>query len=737
MSAQRGYPSQQKLERTPIQFVTVEPVHKEQNGASVVAHQYVYEVGTDAAEAGSTVGKIVATAHAALEGDVIRLTSGAQSGKEIKVVSVSADEINLAEDLPSAIATGVTFQILRHKYPTVTATGEVNVSGTFSEVATAADGGALPAVVKVVGGYDGSAVQVIKTDAAGELQVDVLSSALPSGAATAAKQPALGTAGSASADVITVQGIASMTALKVDGSAVTQPISAASLPLPAGAATSAAQTDGSQKSQITDSLGNVITSTTVGPVKSLDVNVVKSAADPGNDVFATAITGTRYNQIEVNFETAPGATYITQTFSGGGAVSHVDGHALYSTGTAASAQAKAVSVGSVIYRPGHESYGYFTAAFTAPTSAASYQRIGIYDTNNGFFLGYEGTSFGVTVRSGASDTTIPRASFNGDLLNGSASSKFTRNGSPEAINLAYSNLFRIRYGWLGSASILFDVFSPDGVWINFHTIKQPNSSLNPSIQNPNLPITLDVKKTASNATNLIVATACWAGGTSSQFTRITDTLTDNSLAGLTRAVITGVTTGGGGGYVNVKVNPSGALVADVSGTVAATQSGTWNINNISGSVTLPTGAATETTLSAINGKVTACNTGAVTISTALPVGANTIGKVDVNTLSVVDLLDAGILDTSSTNIAGSASNPTQVVSSLAAAVKMLQLLDTTGAFIGVYTGAALSEVLQFVMGPGSDQTIEHSIPAGTRISLKRLDSTTAVSSGIVAINFIG
>lgn len=48
---------------------------------------------------------------------------------------------------------------------------------------------------------------------------------LPSGAATSAKQPALGTAGSASSDVITVQGIASMTALKVDGSGVTQPVS--------------------------------------------------------------------------------------------------------------------------------------------------------------------------------------------------------------------------------------------------------------------------------------------------------------------------------------------------------------------------------------------------------------------------------------------------------------------------------------------------------------------------------
>ncbi len=70
----------------------------------------------------------------------------------------------------------------------------------------------------------------------------------------------------------------------------------------------------------------------------------------------------------------------------------------------------------------------------------------------------------------------------------------------------------------------------------------------------------------------------------------------------------------------------------VDGTVAATQSGTWNITNVSGTISLPTGAATESTLSTLNGKVTACNTGAVTISTALPAGTNNIGDVDVLTL---------------------------------------------------------------------------------------------------------
>lgn len=769
MSTPKGYSSQEKDDRLSAQFSTVEPVRELQNGLSVLAHEFVYEVDAGSFDAGCTTSVLQASGHPAKVGDIIRFTSGALSGQEVKVWEVTSNTITLAETLATAPAAGDTGQILRHKYPTVEPTGEVKVSGVFAEVATAADGGALPAVVKVVGGYDGAAVQVLKTDAAGELQVDVLSSALPSGAATSAAQTdgsqktqivdgsgnVIGSTGNAldvnlktpitvdvslsqANDSVAVFGSDGTTnrALKTDTAGELQ-IDVVSSTLPTGAATSAAQTDGTQKSQIVDAAGGVVTTTTTGPVKALDVHIAVAATSPGNDVFATQMVGTRYNQIEVNFETAPGGTFITQTFAGGGAVTHTNGHALYSTSTAASAQAKAVSVGTVVYRPANEIYAYFTAAFTSPTSAASYQRIGIYDTNNGFFVGYEGTSFGITVRSGAADLTVARASFNGDLLTGAAGSKFTRNGTPEAINLAFSNLFRIRFGWLGSGSILFDVFSPDGVWVNFHTIKQPNSSLNPSIQNPNLPITLDVKKTASDATNLVMATACWAGGTASAYTKITDTLTDNSLAGLTRSVITGVTTGGGGGYVNVKVNPSGALVADVTGTVAATQSGTWNINNVSGTVSLPTGAATESTLSTLNGKVTACNTGAVTISTALPSGTNTIGKVDVNTLSVIDLLDAGILDTSSTNIPGSASSPVQVVASTAAATKKLQLLDTTGAFVGVYTGALASEVLQFVMGPGSDQTIEHSIPAGTRISLKRLDSTTAVSSGIVAINFIG
>lgn len=82
--------------------------------------------------------------------------------------------------------------------------------------------------------------------------------------------------------------------------------------------------------------------------------------------------------------------------------------------------------------------------------------------------------------------------------------------------------------------------------------------------------------------------------------------------------------------VDVLTIPAITGSVTVSGSVTANQGGAWNITNISGTVSLPTGAATEATLSTLNGKVTTVNTGAVTISTALPAGANAIGSVSVS-----------------------------------------------------------------------------------------------------------
>lgn len=303
MSAPKGYSSQEKDDRLSAQFQTIEPVRELQYGSSVVAHQFVFEVGTDAAEAGSTSSVIVATGHSALKGDVIRLTSGAFSGREVKVWDVATNSITLAETLPSAVAAAVTFQILRHKYPTVDSSGSVNVNAVIVEEALSPDGGALPAQLKVAGGYDGTNVQVLKTDAAGELQIDVLSSALPSGAATEATLATLATEASLAGLNSIVATETTLNSIDINIGGISNCVSGAELQvdvvtsaLPSGAATettlstlateatvatlateatvstlatSAKQSDGSQKTQIVDGSGNVIGST----ANALDVNL--------------------------------------------------------------------------------------------------------------------------------------------------------------------------------------------------------------------------------------------------------------------------------------------------------------------------------------------------------------------------------------------------------------------------------------------------------------------------------
>jgi hypothetical protein len=91
-------------------------------------------------------------------------------------------------------------------------TNSGNKSAGTQRVVLATDQPQLTNALKV----DGSAITQ---------PVSAVSLPLPAGAATSAKQPALGTPGTASTDVLSVQGIAGMTALKVDGSGVTQPIS--------------------------------------------------------------------------------------------------------------------------------------------------------------------------------------------------------------------------------------------------------------------------------------------------------------------------------------------------------------------------------------------------------------------------------------------------------------------------------------------------------------------------------
>ena len=111
------------------------------------------------------------------------------------------------------------------------------------------------------------------------------------------------------------------------------------------------------------------------------------------DLFGNAVSGSRYNQIEIDFSSTAAVllTELTTTATSGGSASIANGQATLTTGANTNGGYKAVTNISTEYRPMSETYAAFSTIFTAGL-ANSYQRIGLYNTNNGFFIGFEGTT---------------------------------------------------------------------------------------------------------------------------------------------------------------------------------------------------------------------------------------------------------------------------------------------------------------------------------------------------------
>lgn len=96
-------------------------------------------------------------------------------------------------------------------------TGDVALADVLNANPTATAYGVSVRIVGGVGSSDGgTTLKYLSTDANGVVNIAAAALPLPTGASTAAKQPALGTAGTPSIDVITVQGRAAMTPVFVN-----------------------------------------------------------------------------------------------------------------------------------------------------------------------------------------------------------------------------------------------------------------------------------------------------------------------------------------------------------------------------------------------------------------------------------------------------------------------------------------------------------------------------------------
>ncbi|QZY57587.1 hypothetical protein K7H06_19015 [Crassaminicella profunda] len=165
--------------------------------------------------------------------------------------------------------------------------------------------------------------------------------------------------------------------------------------------------------------------------------------------------------------------------------------------------AKMETVRVLRYQSGLGAQARFTAIFTTGV-ANSTQLIGIGDTTDGFFFGYNGTTFGILRLQNGTPNWTDQSNWNGDKVDSTGDSGVT-------LDTTKGNVYTIQYQWLGFGVITFWIANPTtGDFILVHTIRYPNNNTTPSIYNPTLPLMAKVEKT-SGSSNIILQTSSGIG----------------------------------------------------------------------------------------------------------------------------------------------------------------------------------------------------------------------------------
>lgn len=315
---------------------------------------------------------------------------------------------------------------------------------------------------------------------------------LPTGAAIAAKQPALGVAGTASVDVITVQGIASMTPLNSAQSG-TWNINNVSgtVSLPTGAATET-------------TLATILTTTafqarinTLGQKTMANSTPVVLASD--HSIIDTNVKNVLFDSFgrlkvannSTLFESKEDImqqTHLWHTLlATGGTITYSATTASNSLNVTASNGSRAVRQSKVYssYRPGKGLTAYMTGVFGSG-QANTTKRIGLFDDNNGIFFELSGTTQRVVVRKNASDS------------NAISSGAWNGNATGIAADWTKAQIFYIQFQWLGVGRIEMGVVI-DGIHYPIQYFNNANSVTEVYMQTPNLPVRGEIVNTAGAA----------------------------------------------------------------------------------------------------------------------------------------------------------------------------------------------------------------------------------------------
>lgn len=224
-------------------------------------------------------------------------------------------------------------------------------------------------------------------------------------------------------------------------------------------------------------------------------------------LFGDLLVAERFPLFSVNFSYPANDKSVVVTTVGTGSTDYNVNLLRVQTGTTTGSKATVRSKRNLRYTAGRDAEGMFTGIFSQGIEGIV-QRVGLFDDDDGFFMGFNGVNFSVTRRKeGESDEVIPQDDFNGDKLDGSGDSEFI-------LDPTMINIYRITYGYLGTAEIKFQIqvtLEDVTQWLTFHTIDRRNKFASTSIRSPYLPLCVEVENGTTTENVVIQSGSVYAG----------------------------------------------------------------------------------------------------------------------------------------------------------------------------------------------------------------------------------
>ena len=239
--------------------------------------------------------------------------------------------------------------------------------------------------------------------------------------------------------------------------------------------------------------GGVFNFVGVTPQGELEVSI----KDP-TSIFGEVITAELTPVIQSDFVYGLNANLVSSSITGSGTATSSGQMGVASTTAAINSSALIQTVRRAKYRAGEGILSRFTAQFTTGV-ANSTQTAGMRNAAiDGWFIGYNGTQFGIMYRRNSVDTWIAQSSFNLDKLDGTGASGIT-------IDPTKLNAYQLSVGYLGGRGCIFSVMSDiTGQWVKFHdyNLLDTQDAQTQSV-NPTMSFGIQATNT-TNTTNIVV-----------------------------------------------------------------------------------------------------------------------------------------------------------------------------------------------------------------------------------------